>query len=312
VTAPCYSVALRSVRDNPFLRRTLASLAGQTLIPDEVVIVIPRDVDPWCLDWDAVRFVQAERGMVTQRSAGILSARNRLTLLLDDDVVLAPDAAKLLIRALEGQQAHCVVPFWPEAWGENRAARLLNAWSGIAVPRSAGGIEYLAGGGFYYPTSEPPAEGWRTCGGSGAVIGIDRDFAVAAKATGDPALQVISSYAMHEDGALILTWHQRGGKCLMIPGVKFEHLGGTTRLAPDRLYMSYQAQVYNHWYFWRSYLKPDASAGAVGALRALLSLGRYYLGIACYALLFSLRKGSWQPILGFTSGFRFCLKRERA
>jgi len=307
MTGPCYSVALRSVRDNALLRRTLASLAQQSVLPREIVIVIPLDVAPWPVEWDCVRFVQAPRGMVTQRAAGIRSVRHRLTLLMDDDIVLSHDAAQRLLRALVEQQADCVVPYWREGWGGSRTARLLNAFWGIAVPRNAGGIEYLPGGGYYYPLTEPPLKGWPTLGGAGALIGVNRDFALAAGATGDTGLQAISPYALHDDGALILSWHQGGGTCLMIPGIKFEHLGGTTRLAPDRFYMAYQSLAYNHWYFWRAYLKPDFSRDPLGVVWARFSLCHYLTGIACYALLISLRSRTMQPIRGFVSGLLYCL-----
>jgi len=305
-----YSAALRSVSDNEFLRRTLASLALQSVPPREIVIAIPEEVEPWPVAEPAVRFVQAPRGMVSQRAAGIVSARNRLTLLLDDDIVLAPDAAERLLRPLAERQAQCVVPYWPEAWGGGPVARFLNALWGIAVPRKSGGIEYLAGGGFYYPLTEPPPEGWRTCGGAGAVIAVDREFALCCGATGDLALQAISPYALRDDGALILSWHQHGGNCLMIAGIAFQHLGGTTRLAPDRSYISYKSQIYNHLHFWRNYLKPDPACDPVGLAWAALSLGRYFLGIACYALLLSLRTGSLQPVRGFLDGLRCCLARR--
>jgi len=137
-----YGVAIRSVRDNDFLRQTLFFLKSQSIMPEDVVIAIPSDVDPWKVDILPVRFVKAQRGMVTQRAAGIREAQGRYTLLLDDDIVLAPDAAERLIGSLLRNNAICAVPYWPKGWPKAGKMRWLFAFWGIAVPRSEGGVSY--------------------------------------------------------------------------------------------------------------------------------------------------------------------------
>lgn len=243
--------------------------------------------------------------MVTQRAAGIREACCRFTLLLDDDILLPPDAAERLIGALIRNNADCAIPYWPEGWPKTGKMRSLYAFWGIAVPKPAGGISYTLGGGYYYPLNEPPEEGWETSGGAGAVIAINRDFALAVDATGDTDLQRLSAYALREDGALILSWHLRGGKCLMLPGIRFQHLGGTTRLAFNRLSMAYKVNVYNHIFFWKKYLLPTYITKMV-RFRAYCALARYLAGVCFFAVAAAVTARSIQPIYGLLSGFLFC------
>lgn len=296
-------MAIRSVRNNEYLEKTLHSLRNQSLQPAEVMIVIPSDAEPWKVSILEVRFLKAPRGMVTQRAAGIMGAGNTVVVLMDDDIMLAGDALERLLLPLRRREAVCVVPYWPGGYPEAGIRRQIQRLAGIAVPREEGGISYNAGGGYYYPLKEPPGDGWDTCGGAGALIAVDRDFALGKNATGDPDLQKISAYALREDGALILSWHLEGGKCLMVPGVNFQHLGGTTRLSTDRLFIDYKSQVYNQILFWRKYIRPMYRVGAASSLRTRGGLVRYLAGIVLLAFASSVRNRSFKPLAGIMAGF---------
>jgi GT2 family glycosyltransferase len=300
-----YSVAIRSVRDNEFLHRTLGSLQEQTIPPVEVVIAIPADVQPWEMGdvCKSVRFVQAERGMVTQRAAGILAAKTEYLLLLDDDVVLAPNVAEVLLQAMFEQQAACIVPYWAEGWPRKKFVRSLMAFWGIAIPRETGGIHFTAGGGYYYPRQEPTSP-WETHGGAGAVILVNREFCRANECLGDVSLQEFSVYALRDDGAFILDIFRKGGRCLMAGGAMFIHLGGTTRLDPSRLKMAYTAQIYNHYLFWKNYIQPEHSKTFTARFRTCLAFCWYLAGIMVLGILASIQGKSVQPICGIRIGLK--------
>lgn len=300
---PPYTAAIRSVGDNDLLRQTLASLRRQTDPPGEIVIAIPDDTSPWPVSDPLVRFVTAQRGMVTQRAAGLRAASLPLVVLLDDDIVLEPNAVETLLEPLDRGRAICAVPWWPELWPRPGLRRRLNAFWRIAVPRREGGIDYTPGGGYYYPLTEPPPEGWETRGGAGAVIAVTGAFASASGAFGDPELQRESVYALREDAAMIYAWHRAGGRCLMVPGVRFRHLGGTTRLSPQRAYFAYLAQIHNQILFWRKFIAPDWRRQAFGGLRAFSSLAWYLLGIVFFACGAAIRGRTLKPLRGALAGF---------
>jgi glycosyltransferase involved in cell wall biosynthesis len=298
-----YSVAIRSVKDNQFLRRTLDSLQKQTILPDEIVIVIPTKVPEWNTGVASVRFVQAERGMVTQRATGIQAAKNKYLLLLDDDVVLSPNMAEVLLMTMRERNADCIVPYWDEGWPKKKFTKAFMSFWRLAIPQKTGGIRYAAGGGYFYPRQEPTTP-WETHGGSGAVILVNREFCIENDCLGDEALQEVSVYALRDDGAFILDISRKGGLCLMVGGISFIHLGGTTRLDPSRLEMSFKAQIYNHYLFWKTYIKPSYSKTVSGKFISWLSIIWYLVGSTVLGLLAASRARSIKPIRGIISGLR--------
>jgi GT2 family glycosyltransferase len=241
--------------------------------------------------------------MVTQRAAGLRAASLPLVVLLDDDIVLEPNAVEILLEPLQRGRAICAVPFWPESWPRPGLRRWLNAFWGIAVPRRQGGIDYTPGGGYYYPLTEPPSEGWGTRGGAGAVIAVSGAFVIASGDLGDLEFQKASVYALRDDGALIYSWHRAGGQCLMVPGVRFRHLEGTTCLSPQRAYFDYLAQIHNQILFWKKYIHPAWRQRVFGSLRARSSLAWYLIGIVFFAVISAIRGRTLQPIRGILAGF---------
>ena len=88
----------------------------------------------------------------------------------------------------------------------------------------------------------------------------------------------------------------------MLPGIRFQHLGGTTRLAPDRLSMAYKAQIFNHVLFWKKYLLPSYITKMV-RFKAYCALARYLVGVCFFAVAAAVTARSIHPIKGLLSGF---------
>lgn len=239
--------------------------------------------------------------MVTQRAGGIRAAKHRYVLLLDDDVVIAPETAELLLSAMKERNAACVIPYWSGSWPKGVFLRFFMAFWGIAIPRSKGGIRYTSGGGYYYPLNKP-FEPWVTEGGAGAIILVDRLFCLNRRCLGDVAFQDVSVYALREDGAFIFDIHQKGGLCLIIGGIRLEHLGGTTRLDSSRLEMSYRALIYNHYLFWRKYIYPHHNQYFSKKVISHLSFYRYLAGSILLSMLAACRATSLQPLRGMING----------
>ena len=295
-----YSAVIRSVGCNSLIIKTLESLKLQTLVPDEILVVLPEGVKSWETDISQVRFVYSQKGMITQRAKGIAAAKHKYALLLDDDILLEPDSAEVLLRSLWQYQADCVVPYWSEGWPSG-INRLIFAFWGIAIPRRKGGIKYTAGGGYYFPLSAPGPEGWETFGGAGAVIAINRKFAVEKQALGDRDLEKVQYYALREDGAFISALAQSGGKCLMVGGVKFTHLG-VNRVSKSNIAQRYEAHVFNHYIFWNKYILPDYRSSIVGRFKAKMAFVWYFMGISFLCSISSIRHLSMEPMKGIIKG----------
>jgi glycosyltransferase involved in cell wall biosynthesis len=303
-----YSVAIRSVKDNDFLRRTLQSLLEQTILPDEIVIAIPEDIQPWETGIKEVRFVQTKRGAVTQRSSGISASKNKYLLLLDDDIILSTNISELLLQAMIDHNADCIIPYWKEGREKKGLAKALLTFFGIMIPQSTGGVRYTSGAGFYYPEQEPPTTTpWKTEGGAGAVLMVNKDFCIDHHCIGDELFQKISAYAFRDDGAFVLDISRNGGNCLMLGGISFIHLGGTTRLDPSRLDMAYRAQIYNSYLFWKNYIEPQYRKSIYARFKTHLSILWYLIGIITIGMLIAIRAKSFQPIRGILIGLKSIL-----
>ena len=300
-----YSAVIRTTGHSSGLDGELDSLQRQTMPPDEIVIVIPSDVDAWTISASVVRFVHSERGMVTQRAEGIRAARHDLLLLLDDDVILEETAAERIISALATSEASCVVPTAPDLLPRG-LQRALHAAFGIAVPRWRGGVTYTPSGGYIYPLKEPPAAGWPTLGGRGAVMALQRRFAVEHGTLGDYDLESLARYALRDDAALVLQQARAGGTCLLVPDVRWEHRGEPP---VETSTARRQASIECHYLFWHKYIRPT-SASPIRLTWAYLALGWYFVGCLVLAGGAAARNRSTSPVVGVLRGLRSVLLRR--
>lgn len=300
-----YSAVIRAVGPSVELEAELDSLHRQTLPPAEIVIVIPKDVEPWTPSAAAVRFVRSDRGMVTQRAEGIRAARHDLLLLLDDDVILGELAAERILSALDTTEAVCALPAARDL-SPRGPQRLFLAVFGMAVPRRRGGVTYTASGGYTYPLEEPPETGWPTLGGRGAFMAIRRGFAVEHGTLGDFDLEALAAYALRDDAAFVLQQALAGGTCRLVPGVRWEHHGNP----PVGTSVSRrQATIECHHLFWRKYIRPT-SAGPIRMAWAYLALSWYYVGCLVLAVAAAAKNRSSDPLAGVLRGLRNVLLRR--
>jgi hypothetical protein len=140
---------------------------------------------------------------------------------------------------------------------------------------------------------------------------VNREFCIQKNSLGDKSLQEISVYALREDGAFILDIFRKGGSCLMIGGVNFIHLGGTTRLDPSRLELTYIAQIYNSHLFWKHYIQPQYEKSIFTRLMTRMAFLRYLLGTMTIGLLIALRAKSFQPIRGIFKGLKMLYTKQK-
>jgi glycosyltransferase involved in cell wall biosynthesis len=85
------------------LEKTILSLNSGTIIPTEILVVIPNDLHKSSLNFPFQNIIiinSISKGQVNQRTEGFKKASNDLVLQIDDDIVLAKDALELLIKKL--------------------------------------------------------------------------------------------------------------------------------------------------------------------------------------------------------------------
>lgn len=103
-----YSVAIRTLGTSSVLLQELESLNCQTVKPDKILIFIAEGYDRPSYTVGIEEYRWVPKGMVQQRALKYEEIDSEYILFLDDDVVLAPNSAKLLIDAIKINSADCI------------------------------------------------------------------------------------------------------------------------------------------------------------------------------------------------------------
>lgn len=104
-----YSIAIRTLgtSGDKFVRE-LDSISKQTIQPDKVLIYIAEGYDRPSFQIGKEEYVWVKKGMVAQRALPYAEIESDYILLLDDDVVLAPDSVSKLLGVAKTENADVV------------------------------------------------------------------------------------------------------------------------------------------------------------------------------------------------------------
>lgn len=131
-----YSVAIRTLgKSNETLKKELISLHNQTLPPEEIIIYIAKGFPLPDFRVGIERYVQIEKGMISQRAHQYdeISAPN--ILLLDDDIELAGNSAEILLNHLYRHNADCIAADTFNNHGMSFKNKFKAILSGLVFPR---------------------------------------------------------------------------------------------------------------------------------------------------------------------------------
>lgn len=104
-----YSIAIRTLGTGgeKYLEE-LRSITQQTVQPERVVVYIAKGYERPKEQIGNEEYVWVQKGMIAQRALRYDEISSDCILLLDDDVLLAPDSAERLLRAMKENKADCV------------------------------------------------------------------------------------------------------------------------------------------------------------------------------------------------------------
>ena len=106
---PSYSIAIRTLGTaGEKFKKELVSLCAQTVQPERVMVYIAEGYDRPDFTVGKEEYVWVKKGMMAQRVLRYDEITSDCILMLDDDVMLAPDSAEKMLRAMADQQADCV------------------------------------------------------------------------------------------------------------------------------------------------------------------------------------------------------------
>lgn len=104
-----YSIAIRTlgIAGNKY-REELLSIHRQTIMPEKIIVYIAEGYKIPDFRVGIEEYVYVPKGMVSQRALSYKEIKSDCILLLDDDVLLAPNSAEKLLNAMVDNCADCV------------------------------------------------------------------------------------------------------------------------------------------------------------------------------------------------------------
>ena len=109
MTLPSYSIAIRTLGTaGDKFRRELESLCAQTVQPEKVLVYIAEGYPRPDFTVGKEEYVWVRKGMMAQRALQYVEIDCDCILMLDDDVLLAPDSAEKMLWAMMEHDADCV------------------------------------------------------------------------------------------------------------------------------------------------------------------------------------------------------------
>ena len=104
-----YSIAIRTLgTSGEIFREELLSITRQTIQPDKVLVYIAEGYARPEYTIGREEYVWVKKGMVAQRILPYNEITSDAIFMLDDDVLLAPDSAERMLKAMEEYDADCV------------------------------------------------------------------------------------------------------------------------------------------------------------------------------------------------------------
>lgn len=208
-----YSVAIRTLGLNPeMLRRELHSLYRQTIKPEKVVVYIAEGYDIPSFRVGEEEYVATHKGMVAQRAVEYKEISTPLILMLDDDVVLAPDSVERLLRALVEHSLDCIAA---DTFANHRLplkAKLMAAFSNLTFPHRSHKYAFRmrSNGSFSY-IGEPRKDVYMSQTAAGP-CSLWRKDALLATAFADELWMDRLGFAYNDDGMEFYKLHSNGGR----------------------------------------------------------------------------------------------------
>lgn len=131
-----YSVAIRTLGTSvESLRLELESLHQQTILPEKIIIYIARGYTRPAFTVGKEEYVEVDKGMVSQRALRYKEISSEYILMLDDDVVLAPDSVERLIGQMRDTGAHCIAVYTFKNHKLKVSAKIRAAVGNLVFPR---------------------------------------------------------------------------------------------------------------------------------------------------------------------------------
>ena len=318
-----YSIVIRTLGNTGVKYRTmLNAIERQTVKPQEVIVAIP---DGYTLDHTLgyEKIVRCNKGMVTQRAAGIEAAQGEYLLVLDDDLDFPADFAEQMYNHLQAKQLDCTLAF-PNGGCHNseppqKVSKKTQLLAEVKRARGAftGQVFYSRRKSEWFDVITSTA-GHRTyvnCEDKMCQAGCFQCFFIKGLMAKDVRFDEevwleqgrLSKYAAYDDAVFFYKLYLHGGRIAYTPDTGYTHLdAGAGRPAKSKLEAK-RIRLYtiarNRTLFWLLHIWPSRHK-----VRTLLG-GLYALiNYTLYNLIINLHPKYWPAISALIAGYRDAFK----
>lgn len=320
-----YSIVIRTLGNTgEKYRQMLSAIEKQTIPPAEVIVVIPHGYN---LDYTLgnERVVYSDKGMVSQRAAGIKEALGDYLLVLDDDLDFPPNFAEELYNTLQKRGLDCVL-----AYGDGLEKNSSNAiQKHTSIQQIINRMRLAFTGQAFYSCRKSQwfdtisaTGGHRTyvncedglCQtGAFACFFIKADKAKAVHFEDERWLEQgsISSYAAYDDAVFYYKLYLQGGLIAYTQTTDFIHLDAAAgRPAPDAL-TARRNRLYtiarNRTIFWYRHIWSNHRSmhNLLGGIYGIVNYAIYNIAI-------NLLPNRWPAIKAMLQGYREAFQLIRA
>lgn len=248
-----YSIAIRTLGTaGEKFRMELESICAQTVQPERVMVYIAEGYDSPEFTIGKEQYVWVKKGMVAQRALPYSEISSDCILLLDDDVLLEPDSAERILRALVEHGADAIgadvfknheMPF---------SVKVFAAVSNLVFPHRSRrwAFKNLRNGSFSYNNHPSKPFYWsQNCGGPAMLW---RKDALTKIHLEDELWMDDLGFAYLDDTLESYKLHLNGGKLGVLYNSGITHLDArsssdTYKTSPNRLYIRTKASFMVWW-----------------------------------------------------------------
>lgn len=301
-----YSIAIRTLGTaGEKFRKELESLCIQTVPPEHVLVYIAEGYVRPDFTIGREEYVWVKKGMMAQRVLCYDEISSDCILMLDDDVLLAPDSAEKMLRAMEENKADCVGADVFENHRIPLKTKLYAAITNLVFPHwdRKWAFKIHRNGSFSYNIRPEHSFYWsQSCGGPAALW--RKDAFLRMRYDEELWLETVG-FPYGEDALMFYKLHSNSGRLgiLYDSGITNQDAQSSSssfRKSAEHIFVRTKASFM---IWWRSCYKTGKDTAA-SRLLAALSFGFKTLWLIPVMCVASLVKWDWRLVKSYFKGLR--------
>lgn len=309
-TRSTYSIAIRTLGTaGEKFRKELESLCAQTVQPERVVIYIAEGYERPSFTVGPEEYVGVPKGMMSQRVLPYNEITSDCILMLDDDVLLAPDSAEKMLHVLAQNGADCVGADVFQNHRMSLRTKIFAALTNLVFPHwsQKWAFKIHRNGSFSYNAHPKCDFYWsQSCGGPAALwkkdaflrLHLEQELWLERLAFpyGEDALM---TYKLHANSGRLGVLYDAG-----ITNLDAQSSSGAFRKSAEHIYIRTKASLMTWWRMCYKNGKDTACSRALASI-AFGFKSAWLLLVMCVAALI---KWDFQYLTSYCKGLRDGLK----